>query len=48
MNLSTNKVSVCKKDVCVNVYGDLAKTVAAAFAFAAIAYGASQLIKALK
>ncbi len=48
MNLSTNKVSICKQDVCVNVYGELAKAFALALIFAAVAYGASQLIRALK
>ncbi len=48
-NSSTpTKVSICKKDVCVNVYGDMAKAVAITLAFAAAAYGVSQLVKALR
>lgn len=43
-----NKVSVCKKDVCVYVYGDLAKAFAIALTFAAAAYGISLLAKAIK
>ncbi len=43
-----NKVSVCKNDVCVNVYGEIAKAFAIALTFAAVAYGIAQLAKALK
>lgn len=50
MNLqhTNNRVSVCEKDVCVNVYGDLAKAVGIALAFAAAAYGVSLLARAFK
>lgn len=47
-NSTQNKVSVCKKDVCVNVYGELAQIFAFTLAFAALAYGIAQLAKALK
>lgn len=43
-----NKVSVCKKDVCVNVYGELAQAFATALIFAALAYGVAQIAKAIK
>ena len=43
-----NRVSVCKRDVCVNVYGQLAQAFASALIFAAIAYGIAQLAKAIK
>jgi hypothetical protein len=43
-----NKVSVCKKDVCVNLYGDLAKAVTIVLAFAIAAYGVSLLARAIK
>ncbi|MGE0567690.1 MAG: hypothetical protein AB7O73_07050 [Bacteroidia bacterium] len=47
-NSTQNKVSVCKKDVCVNVYGELAQAFAGALIFAAVAYGVAQLAKAIK
>lgn len=43
-----NKVSVCKKDVCVNIYGELAQVFAIALTFATLAYGLAQLAKAIK
>lgn len=43
-----NKVSLCKKDVCVNVYGDFAKVINVALAIAAVAYAVTMLAKALK
>lgn len=43
-----NKVSVCKKDVCINVYGELAQAVALALTFAAVAYGVAQIAKSIK
>lgn len=43
-----NKVSVCKKDICVNVYGELAQVFAGALIFAALAYGITQIAKAVK
>jgi len=43
-----NKVSVCKKDVCVHVAGELAQAFAAALIFAALAYGVAQIAKAIK
>lgn len=43
-----NKVSVCKKDVCVNVYGELAQVFAGALIFAGLAYGVAQIAKAVK
>jgi len=50
MNLqhTNNRVSVCKKDVCINVYGDLAKAIGIALAFVAVAYGVVLLAKAFK
>lgn len=43
-----NKVSICKKDVCLNVYGDIAKGVAAALSIALLAYAFAQVAKAIK
>ena len=43
-----NKVSICKKDVCLNVYGDIAKGVAAALSIALLAYAFVQFTKAIK
>ncbi len=43
-----NKVSICKQNLCVNVYGDLAKAITIIMGFAIVAYGAAQLSKALK
>lgn len=43
-----NKVSICKKDVCLNVYGDLAKAVATTLSIALIAYAFAQLVKVIK
>ena len=43
-----NKVSICKEDLCVNVYGDLAKAIVLIIGFAITAYGIAQISKALK
>ncbi len=43
-----NKVKICKKDVCVDVYGDWAKALTLALTFAAVAYGVSLLAKAVR
>ena len=47
-NSTQNKVSICKKDVCLNVYGDLAKGVAATLSIALLAYAVTQVVKAIK
>jgi hypothetical protein len=43
-----NKVSICNKGVCVNVYGEIAQAFAIALTFAALAYGVSQMVKTFK
>jgi hypothetical protein len=43
-----NKVSICDQDLCVNVYGNLARAITIILGFAIVAYGAAQLSKALK
>ncbi len=43
-----NKVKICKKDVCVDVYGEWAKALAVALTFAAVAYGVSLVVKVIK
>jgi hypothetical protein len=43
-----NKVSLCKKDVCVNVYGDAAKVINTALTIVAVASAIIVLAKALK
>lgn len=43
-----NKVSICKKDLYLNVYGDLAKAIAAALSIAILAYAFAQIAKAIK
>ena len=47
-NSTQNKVSICKKDVCLNLYGDLAKGVAAILSIALLAYAVTQIAKAIK
>lgn len=43
-----NKVSICKKDVCLNVYGDLAKAFTVALSIALLAYAISLVAKAVR
>jgi hypothetical protein len=43
-----NKVSICKKDVCLNVYGDLAKAFTIALSIALLAYAVTQIAKAIR
>lgn len=43
-----DKVSICKQDLCVNVYGDLAKAITLLLGIAIAAYGVAQISRALK
>jgi hypothetical protein len=47
-NSTQNKVSICKKDVCLNVYGDIAKAFAATLSIALLAYAVAQVARAIK
>ena len=47
-NSTQNKVSICKKDVCLNVYGDLAKAFTAVLSIAILTYAITQVAKAIK
>lgn len=43
-----NHVTLCKKDTCLTVKGQMANLVAFAFVIALIGYGISALLKAVK
>jgi len=47
-NYTQNKVSICKKDVCLNIYGEAAKFVGATIGIAIFAYGISQIAKSVR
>ncbi|MEY4539161.1 MAG: hypothetical protein RLZZ306_918 [Bacteroidota bacterium] len=42
------KISLCKQNLCVNVYGDLAKAITTIIGFTILVYGVAQIYKALK
>lgn len=43
-----NKISLCKRDVCLHVEGELAQAIATALLVVTLAYGINQAVKLLR